>query len=210
MSAQPKVIRRSVALFLNRKSIPQLIVDARHYVARMTGNPHFPNPNPGLTAVTNEIDALEAASLLARTKAVGTAGAMHVAAKTLRISLKALGGYVELQANQDPDNAEIMIESSGMIVKKLPQRQQRQFNIKLGPVAGSVKLDTKAVKRGAYIYQATSTPNDPNSWKEIYLGTKVRFEAEGLTSGLTWFFRTATIDKNGKGAWSFELSTIVH
>jgi hypothetical protein len=209
MSTSTHVTKRTVALFLNRKSIPQLIADAKFYVEQMTGNTNFPAPNPTLAGITNEISILETAYTLSQTRVQGAVAQMHSEAKALRISLKALGAYVELQANQDIEHAGSIIESAGMTVKNLPQRAPRIFSAKAGIAPGTVKLDTKAVKRGTYIYQMSLTSNNPNSWTEIYQGTRVKFTATDLKTGTLYYFRTCTVDKNGKSAWSYEVSCMV-
>ncbi|MFI5149305.1 MAG: fibronectin type III domain-containing protein [Bacteroidia bacterium] len=202
MPSTAKVHKRTVALFLNRKSIPQLIADARHYVTQITGNANFPAPNPPLADITTEINNLDAAYNLSLTRARGSVSAMHAEATILMHSLKALGAYVELQANKDPENAAVIIEGAGMTVKKTSTRPPRVFNAKQGDIFGTIKLDTKAVKRGSYIYQLSTKPDDPNSWTEVYQGTRVKFTTQPLTEGTTYYFRTATIDKNGKSDWS--------
>jgi hypothetical protein len=209
MSGNSKVNKCTVALFLSRKSIPQLIQDAKSYVDQMTGNANFPNPVPSLASVTTLINNLEAAYTLNQTRAMGANANMRYEAGVLKLSLKALGIYVEFTGNQSPDHAQDIIQSSGMRLKKVSIKPPRVFSVKPGPVPGSVKLDTKAVKRGSYNYQATTTPNDPNSWKELYQGTRVKFQATGLKSGNTYSFRTCTVDKNGKGAWSVTITTII-
>ncbi|MFI5150298.1 MAG: fibronectin type III domain-containing protein [Bacteroidia bacterium] len=210
MSTTAKVPKRTVALFLNRKSIPQLIADAKHYVTQMTGNVNFPAPNPPLADITTEINTLDAAYNLSLTRARGSVAAMHTEATILRHSLKALGAYVELQANKDPENAAVIIEGAGMTVKKTSTRPPRVFSAKQGAVFGTVKLDSKAVKRGSYIYQLSTKPDDPTSWTEVYQGTRVKFTTKVLSRGTTYYFRTATIDKNGKSDWSDTISIMAN
>ena len=81
--------------------------------------------------------------------------------------------------------------------------------MKTGKIEGDVILNSKAVKRGAYIYQMTTDPLKTNSWTDVYQGLHVKCMIPGLTIGTTYYFRVAVIDKNGKGAWSHVLSCIV-
>lgn len=201
-----KMSKLMVALLLSKKSIAQIIIDAKDYVTSMTGNVHFPGPSPALSVITTLVTTLEAAVAVAQTKLRGSVGKMHAELKALNIQLKLLAGYVESVANQDPDHAQDIIQSSGMLVKKHAQRPPKIFTAVQGKNSGDVVLNTKAVRHGAYIYQMST---DGINWTTIYTGTKVRFVKTGLTAGTHVFFRVAVSDKNGQGDYSHALSITV-
>jgi hypothetical protein len=206
--ARPTQYRKTVALLLSKKSVPQILTDAAHYVSCMTGNTHFPNPSPTLATVSINIANVNAAYLTSLSGAKGTKGLMYLELKTLEISLKLLAAYVEANANIDTVNAENIIISAGMQVKKPSVRQPKIFSVKAGKIEGDAVLNSKAVKRGAYIYQMTADPKAASGWNEVYQGLHVKCLVAGLTLGQQYYFRVAVIDKNGKGAWSHSLSFI--
>jgi hypothetical protein len=206
--ARPTQYRRTVALLLSKKSVPQIITDSNHYISCMTGNTHFPNPSPTLATLAIQIANVQAAYQTSLSGARGTKGLMYVELKTLEISLKLLAAYVEANANIDAVNAENIILSAGMKLKKPSIRQPKVFSVKAGKIEGDVILNSKAVKRGAYIYQMTTDPARTNGWFDVYQGLHVKCMIPGLELSKTYFFRLAVIDKNGKGAWSHVLSYI--
>jgi len=206
--ARPTTYKKTVALLLSKKSVPVILTEAKHYVSCMTGNINFPNPTPSLAVVSVNIASVEAAYQTSLTKTRGTKGLMYMELNTLELSLKLLAAYVEANANVDIVNAENIILSAGMRVKKPSVRKPKIFSAKAGNIEGDVVLNSKAVKRGAYIYQMTTDPGATTGWADVYKGIHVRALVEGLTLGKLYFFRMAVIDKNGVGAWSHDISFI--
>jgi hypothetical protein len=206
--ARPTQYKRTVALLLSKKSVPQIITDANYYISCMSGNTHFPNPSPTLATLAINVANVQAAYQTSLTGARGTKGLMYAELKTLEISLKLLAAYVEANANIDAVNAENIILSAGMRLKKPSIRKPKVFSAKPGDIEGDVVLNSKAVKRGAYIYQMTTDPKMTSGWADIYQGLHVKCMFPGLIPGQVYFFRVAVIDKNGKGAWSHVLSYI--
>ncbi|HXC05766.1 MAG TPA: hypothetical protein VNZ86_13485 [Bacteroidia bacterium] len=204
-----KVAKKLAALYLSKLTPPQVVALAEHCVAQMTGNAHFPAPNPALSTVTAQATALSNAYNVSQTRARGTVGAMHVELKKLDVLLKLLAAYVESIANADPLNAEIIIQSAGMIVKKPAARAPKTFTAIPGKLKGQVILNTKAAKQSAYIYQITTDPNTGNSWTTVYSGTKVKFIVTGLTSATHQYFRVAYNTKGVQGNWSDPAQVLV-
>ena len=206
--ARPTQYRKTVALLLSKKSVPEIITSSRHYISCMTGNANFPNPSPTLATLSINIANVEAAYQTSLSRAKGTKGLMYLELKTLEISLKLLAAYVEANANVDTVNAENIILSAGMQVKKPSVRPPKIFCAKPGAIEGDVILNSKAVKRGAYIYQMTSDKTLATGWSDVYKGIHVKGVVQGLSLGVLYFFRVAVIDKNGIGAWSHAISFI--
>jgi hypothetical protein len=202
MSVKPKVVKHLVALGLPKLTPPQVVAIARHFAQQMTGNAHFPNPSPQLVEITNQATVLENAYALSLTRAKGSVSKMHVELKTLARLLKGLSIYVETEANVDPENADNIISSSGMPVKKKGARPPKSFTAIAGKNPGTAILDNKAILRSIYIYQITTDPNNAVSWVTIATDVKVKLIKSGLSSGTRYFFRTAIITKGVQGAWS--------
>ncbi len=207
--SKPKVLKKLVALDLHKLTPPQVAALANHCVTQMTGNSYFPTPTPALASVTTQATALTNAYDLSLTRARGSVGAMHTELKSLSVLLKLLAAYVESIANADPANAETIIASAGMTVKKSQVRLPKTFTAVAGKLKGTVKLNTLAVRQTAYIYQMTTDPNTVTSWTTIYTGTSVKFTMEGLTSATHYYFRVAYSTKGIQGNWSNVLETLV-
>ncbi|HEV7230707.1 MAG TPA: fibronectin type III domain-containing protein, partial [Bacteroidia bacterium] len=127
----------------------------------------------------------------------------------LALSLKTLSGYVEGIANLDPVNAENIIISAGMAVKKPSVHGPKLFTAKPGKAAGSVNLDSKAEKGAVYVYEMTTDPNTPASWTNIYIGKTTKFLKTGLSSGQRYYFRVAVIIKGVQEPWSPVVNVVI-
>jgi hypothetical protein len=207
MNTKVKLSKRTVVLMLRKATVLQIIANARHYVQSMTGNPHFPNPNPSLADVSADATALENAYALTLTRVKGSVAQRNEASVALHSKLKVLAFYVQTIANADPEHAESIIGSAGMMEKKSAVVTPHVFSVKLTNKPGEALLTTKGVKRGCYIYEMSTDPNlAPASWSLIYQGVTMKFLKTGLPSSVKHFFRCSTIDKNGQSAWSTVLS----
>jgi hypothetical protein len=205
-----KVEKQSVALFLSKKTVPQIIADANSYVTKMTGNAYFPAPSPPLATITAQTNTLIASQIVASTRAKGASAQMHTDLKVLEVSLKSLGSYVATIANQTPSNAVAIINSAGMQARKHTARTPKVFTIKQGPTPGVVEVNSKAVKRGSYIYQYTTDQTMANSWVDGYKNMKVKGTITGLTPGTRYYFRVAAVTPSGESAWSPIISFVVN
>ena len=210
MSSKPKVPKKTVALLLSKKPAPQVIADAKSYVQKMTGNTNFPTPSPALATVSTEIATLEASYGVSLSRVKGSVAQMHSDLKALSITLKLLASYVENIANADPDNAEAIINSAGMTVKKHTPLPPKVFTVKQGATPGVVLVNSKASKRASYIYQYTTDQNNANSWVDGYKNVKVKGSITGLTPATRYYFRVATVSTTGESSWSPIISFVVN
>jgi hypothetical protein len=209
MSTQ-KVKKKLIALGLNKKTAPQLIADTKSYLQGMTGNPHFPNPVPVLAQVSANLVVLEASFLAAQTRQKGTVSKMHADRKPLESSLKTLAFYVEIEANKDPEHAETIILSTGMVLRRSMQLKPKVFTVVQTKQSGEVVLNMKAIKDACYIYEMSSDPSVATGW--ILLGTfnTAKQKKSGLAKMSTFYFRAATVVKNVKSNWSPVISISVN
>jgi hypothetical protein len=175
----------------------------------MTGNAHFPNPNPALSAVSAQANVLQAAYDLSQTRAKGSVGKMHLEVKKLDILLKVLAAYVESVANADPDNASIIINAAGMTEKKPTQHPPKVFSAKAGKAVGTALLNCKAQSRAVYVYQETTDPATAASWTTVYTGITAKFLKTGLISGTRYYFRYAVIIKGLQSDWSPVVNLVI-
>ena len=194
--------RQLVVLGLTRLPIPQEIELSRFVVTSMTGNANFTTPSPTLATITANANALETAYVAAQGGGKDEHAVMYAKKLLLELSLKALAGYVESIANANPVNAESIILSAGMQVKKRPSPRANGFRLSLTGKPGEVLLKTDFDDRATFTWQTTFTPLAEDSWQTIHVGTQAKYLATGLTRGMLYFFRVAKVDKDGQQPWS--------
>ncbi|MGQ0829678.1 MAG: fibronectin type III domain-containing protein [Bacteroidota bacterium] len=108
--------------------------------------------------------------------------------------LRAIANYVEYIANLDAPNAETIILSAAMAVKK-----QGSINIPIlaannGNVPNSVKLRRKSAGRGvAYKWQYSPDPFTDASWVLAGESTVASFEIDLLEPLKRYWFRVAIV-----------------
>lgn len=199
--------RMKVVLGLARLSIPQKIVLARFIVSSMTGNGHFANPFPLLSAITAAINALEQAAIAAAGGGKDETAVMHEKEIILDGLLTNEGLYVEIIANDTPAEAESIILSAGMKPKKVTVRKAREFHAKHGEIPGQVKLSTKYFKNAAFIWQYKVTTDV--AWVSAPQTNKASTVISGLSSAIRYSFRVAVLKSNVLGGWSDVVELIV-
>jgi len=134
--------------------VPQLIKVAQAIIAALTGNPHIPSPNPPLTTLTTALTALVTTEAATKTRATGTVPARNVARTNLLSLLQATKANVQQLADLDLEQAEAIITSAGMGVRKTPSRSKAPFTATPGAVSGTVRLAAKAVAvRASYEWE---------------------------------------------------------
>jgi len=209
MNKIKKALKRVVVLGLKDISVPQLMVNTKHYLQKMRGNAAFASLTAELRVIAAQLAKLETSYAVSQSRQRGTVDQMHTERKTLEVLLKGLGGLVEVIANSDPENALNIIESAGMVARKLPNTVPKQFSVKAGKEPGSVILNTKAMKRGTYIYEMTTDPNNPSGWEQIIVDVTVRHSWSGLSSGVRYYFRVAVVAAHVKCVWSPVLNILI-
>lgn len=196
-------MKKNVAVLgLSRLTIPQKIELGRFIVTSMTGNPNFTTPSPTLASITTNVNALETAYIAARGGGPDETSAMHARELTLEFSLNALVCYVQPIANANPANAETIILSAGMQVKKSPSPRPNGFRAAYNGNPGEVLLRTDYEKGCSFIWQRSLTPYVEESWVTMHVGTQSKFVATGLTRGTLYYFRVAKANKHGQNPWS--------
>jgi hypothetical protein len=204
-----KVIIRKVALLLSKKTVEQKFQYARAVVIAMTGNNHFPTPSPALSVITTDANNLETAYIAAQTRAKGTTAQKNAMAKVLQLSLQALAHYVETIANADPNNAEAIITSAGMQMKKPAVHAPRILHV-VASSKGQVTLTCPVTKNASYRWDvAIGDPTIEANWKMLVEVKQSKVIQNGLISGTLYHFRQWTIGLKGLGPVSQIVSTTV-
>jgi hypothetical protein len=187
--------------------VPDVIKQGRAIVAAMTGNASLPSPNPALAAVSTALDELDAAETAALTKAKGTAEARDAALAKVKKLLRQLEAYVQLVADGSGDQAEPIIVSAAMSVRKVTPRQKQVFEA-VQSVSGSVIL-FGVVVANASAYNWQMSP-DGKTWTSLPTTSKAKTTVAGLTPATTYYFRhEPVLRKGGAAEWSQTISIVV-
>jgi hypothetical protein len=187
--------------------VPDLIKQGRAFVAAMTGNANFATPSPALAAVTTALDTLDAAETAALTRAKGTAEARDAALAKVKTLLRQLEAYVQTIADGSGDQAEPVIVSAALAVRKVTPRQKQIFEA-VQSVSGSVVLFGVVVANAsAYNWQMST---DGKTWTALPTTSKAKTTVAGLTPGSTYYFRhEPVLRKDGAAEWSQVISILV-
>jgi hypothetical protein len=199
---QKKIMKTTVKMGLSRMPIEKKIVKTRFIVTSMTGNGNFTTPSPTLATITANVNALEAASIAAKGGGKDDTANMRAKEAALDLSLTLLGYYVEIIASANPANAEAIVLSAGMDVRSRGRNFKHSFEVSSTGNVGEVRFQQAGVSRGSYEYQMSIDISNDANWQRIYNGTRNRFVKSGLASGTRYYFRAASISKNGLSPWS--------
>jgi hypothetical protein len=200
---------RAIAVLKMSHKVKSLITFAQSVATAMASNTTFPAPTPSLATFQADIAALVTAetSVLARTK--GTADTRNAKLAVVRADLEALKTYVQSVVEaSNPANAESIIGSAGLAIRKVTLHDKPALGIKQGSVSGTVALSSKAAARkAAYNWQYST---DQKTWTSLPQTLKARTGVSGLTAGTTYYFRSqALTPKGGEGDWGQVVSLLV-
>lgn len=182
---------------------------SRLVVTMMTNNPFFPAPVPPLAQVSAKLDALEASEDLAHKG--GKGGAVQQRDVDLRKAhrgMTLLKVFVQNTANEDPEQAEVIIKSAGMDVAKPRSRNKQPVEAKYGDSPGCVVLVAKALPKPVQYRWQLST--DQKTWTDLPETFKARTTVEGLTPATIYSFRLRTLTNDGPSEWSPTVTIIAH
>jgi hypothetical protein len=179
-----------VALLLPKKVL-DLLNFAKTVLKSMTGNAFFPTPTPTLAQLSAAITALDAAQVLAASRAKGAVQARNGVRKNLIVLLKQMRDYVQSIVETQIADALAIATSAGMTLAKRTLRTKPELAVKQGELAGTVLLVAKAVAGATTYYWSFSL--DQKSWSSAPETTKAKTTISGLTVGQTYYFRFCTL-----------------
>ena len=194
-----------------RYSDPELSVMASHVIQLMTGNTHFPNPNPDLDVIATANAAYLASLNKAQNGSKEDTAIKNNNRKIIEDLLKTQTDYVQRISKGD----EVIILSSGFEVARKPTTvgplaKATGLTVKAGDNKGSMVVNCKVVNRAAfYEFEFTETPSNPNSIWQKQTSTKHKLLIDGLTSGKQYTFRVAGAGSDPSRNWSDEISSFV-
>jgi hypothetical protein len=188
--------------------VPALVKVAQGVIAALTGNAHFPSPNPPLATLSASVAALDAAETATQTRAKGTVAARNGARAQLLSDMHAVKAYVQQVADANPDQAEAIIATSGMTVRKPAVRVKATFSARPGASSGSVKLAARAVALRAS-YEWETSVDGGKTWTPAPPTLQAKTSITGLPVGTVVQFRYRAVTKTGAADWSQPTSLLV-
>jgi hypothetical protein len=188
-----------VALNLTRR-IPQDLVFAQSVANAMKGNAYFPSPEPSIATLEADIAALAAAEPEALTRGKGAREARDARYVVVRDDLQSLRIYVQIIANQVPNEGPAIIESAGMFVKRVGHFMKPILEARMGLPSGVVLLIALAQgDRVAYKWQYSL---DQTTWVDLPDTLQAKTTVSGLPENTMVFFRLQCLTKDGLGDFS--------
>jgi hypothetical protein len=191
------------------KPVAAVLVFAKQIVQAMSENAYFPTPNPPLGTVLSNIAALDAAEIVAQTKAKGTAGARNLKLKTVIADLHTLRGYVQTIVDANPAHGAAIIESAGLGERQITTHSKPDLEASMGPTPGLVILRAKAATKHA-AYEWNSSADGGKTWIVLPITTMADTSIPDLTVAMTYMFRYRTTIGRTTSAWSQNISFLVH
>ena len=174
----------------------------RGLIAGLTGNLHISNPQPSIVTLTGLLGTFETAQTATVSRTNGTVGTRNAARTALRSALKTEVATIQAAADADPDNAEAIITSTSLRVRKVP------FAVTQGTVSGAAVLSAKSAGPHAS-YDWQMSVDGGHTWTELTSTPQSRTKVTSLPPGTTVSFRFRSLTPKGQGDWSQPIALLV-
>jgi hypothetical protein len=200
---------RAIAVLKLSHRVKNVITFAQLVSTSMTNNASFPSPNPPLATFEADVAALNTAETAALARAKGAVEIRNAKLAVVHTDLKSLLAYVQGVADAaNPSNAEAIIESSGMTVRKVTLHDKPAIAVKQLSVSGSVEIIAKSVAhRAAYDWQYST---DQKTFTSLPPTLQAKTTVSGLTVATVYYFRFQPLIKTGEENWSQIVSLLVN
>ena len=180
-------------------SAPRLIQFSRNVRERMTGSKWFPKAGPLLgkldTVVTKLTDAEVKVALLKDVKT-----ARDIAREVVVKALHRLREHVQQIADDNPEHAAEIIESSGFSVKKSNHPPKQPIVPRHLKRSGGVRITVRALgKTVLYIWEMSE--DGGKTWIRLGTSRVAKWEVDGLTPGKKYWFRFSAQTPRGPVDW---------
>jgi hypothetical protein len=200
MATTTKTMIKRVNVALNFPTqISAVIVYAKAIYKAMLNNAYFTGSAAKLALLSTDTGALDAKETGCNTvPPTNSVEERNAALEKVKSDIRSLSTDVQQAADADPSNAEIIITSSAMSVKKNGYHGKQQNTAKDGPEEGTVIL--------------TAEGSGPHEWRESTDGViwilltasrTSKTSITGLTPGTVYFFQNRRILANSEiSEWS--------
>lgn len=215
------LMRRARAILdIDKDNTGEVLGKAKGMLGGIGGHPNlFASPNPPLSVIKDQVVVVDAAQVLASTRAKGTATARNVQRGILVGMLETEVTYVQGVADHSatPEEAAATIEAAALKVAPVAQRTKALLTVSQGPTAGSVHLDAFAkllvgkhqAKKTFFNWQYTA--DGGLTYITLSSTPKSKTTLEGLTPLHTYGFRVSLTNPDGiVEAWSQVVTFLVH
>src|ERR1700722_14515468 len=123
-------------------------------IAALTASALIHNPTPSIVTLTDLLTKLDTAQTATKTRTKGTVAVRDAAEAALRVALHATRANVQVLADANPEQADALVKSLGMTLRKPNARTKAPFAAKPGAVSGAVTLTCKAAAgRASYDWE---------------------------------------------------------
>ncbi len=194
------IVKRTLAVLKLPSIVPDLLFLAKAIHKSMFNNPRFSASAARVSALLVNINALDASQTgLSTTPPTTTVAARNIIVEQLKNDLRYLRNDVQLVADSSIAQAEGIILSAGMAVKKATTRGIQKFTAIDGKEAG--QLIVYAEGKGPHQWQ--QSPDMGQSIVHLDPTTMAQIELNNLPQGVKlWIRYRKLLPQNNYGPWS--------
>jgi len=207
--------RLRAVLGINKNDHPALLQKGKAVHHGLSERPDiFVTPNPTLVILLGKVQGHEQSQQLAETRVKGSIAARDVKAAELVTALETARAYVQAIADENPEQAQAIIEAASMTVAdvsgyKKPLLEAKQ-DVPSGPVRVRVNVgELTADASGKIVFEWQSTSDGGLTWSGPVMTPYGHMDFEGLTPLHTYGVRVRFSDLKGAHAWSQTLTFVV-
>ena len=177
----------------------ELDARASGIISAMTGNPHFPQPNPALEDVSNSLKLFSEALALSKTGDRVKAAYKNQLRDNLDGLLTKLANYCRFVAQGD----RFMLTSSGFQVNAEANSAvtigfPENFSVEIGRQSGSALASVNRVRNAkSYLFRWGSAPIANDNWSNT-VSSQSRLTITGLVPGTTYSFQIGAAGSKGQ------------
>lgn len=202
------VIHRTVAVLNMPEHVPDQIKQGEAISAALVSNQFFPLPDSIITGFNDALTKYNSTETAAQTRAKGTIAARNAAKVVYVGAAHALRARIQEVADANPEQAEAIIKSTTLAVRKTALRQKQGFVVKYGATSGTVHVTApSAGARASYEWQ--SSIDGGKTWLSAPNTSQARTTISGLPSATVVEFRYRVTTTQGMGDWSLPTSLLV-
>jgi hypothetical protein len=167
----------------------------------------FQNPNPALTILDSKLQAFDKAQQAVGLRTKGAAETRNLRAGELITCLESERSFVQELADANPEQAQLIIITSGMLVWQPPISIKPILQAVQGKPGAPVRVIANvgaltAETTGSVFYNWQYSADSGKSWVNLPSTNKGHTEVSGLAPMVTYTFRVNVTDSEGTGAWS--------
>jgi len=201
-----KTIKLRTVVLNFPRIIAVFIVYAKAIYLAMFENPIFAASAAKVANLYLDITALEIAEAgFKRTKPTHTISERNAALEKVKADLRSLRNDVQELANDDPVNAESIIESAGMSAKDQAIHGKQQNTAKDGVESGSVELTAEGA--GHHQWRIST---DEKTWTLLTSSRTASTIVRGLKPGVIYYFQNQRMLPNDEESeWSQSVRIMV-